>query len=227
MWVCKIKLKPDCTIANRCQKYKCSSYSLPLTSWEEKGFRYTSHRHTLLGTNKNIIRFIEDLKKDKRVVKVETVQDTLFVVERRKKGDIPTSHYNSKMFFAKPVFVDTQGFEEWETASWDKKVLIEFVGNLKKEKGMTIMLKKVIKTKLDSIHFPSLLPKLSPKQKQAYQLALQQGYYEYPRRMSLQKLAELSNVTVATFQEHLRKAEAKIMSTKNQIYQVKKQNSST
>ena len=211
MWVAKIRLRHNCTIGNRCQKFNCISYSMPLNSWVEKGYRYTSHRHTIESSEGNVKTFIQDLKKDPRVVKVEVAKNTIFLIERRKEGDIPTSHFNPKMFFLQPVYVDKEGFELWAVASWEKKVLIKFISDLEKEKDMEIHIKQIKKDKLDNIYFPRILPRLSPKQKEAYQLALEKRYYENPRKINLQELAKLSKLTTATYHEHLRKAESKIM----------------
>ena len=42
--------------------------------------------------------------------------------------------------------------------------------------------------------------------------AYKYGYYRLPRRITTEKLAELMTITRLTFEEHLRKAENKIMS---------------
>lgn len=52
---------------------------------------------------------------------------------------------------------------------------------------------------------------LSPRQRDAFQLARARGYYEYPRDATAQDLAEELDVTKTTFLEHLRKAERKLL----------------
>lgn len=52
---------------------------------------------------------------------------------------------------------------------------------------------------------------LSPRQREAFTLARERGYYARPRRASAADLAEELGVTAATFREHLRKAEAKLL----------------
>ncbi|MFX0092279.1 MAG: helix-turn-helix domain-containing protein, partial [Candidatus Hodarchaeota archaeon] len=49
------------------------------------------------------------------------------------------------------------------------------------------------------------------KQQEALTLAFQEGYYELPRKIILESLAKEMNVGRRTFEEHLRKAERKIM----------------
>lgn len=52
---------------------------------------------------------------------------------------------------------------------------------------------------------------LSPRQREAFDLARDRGYYARPRRASAAGLAAEMDVTAATYREHLRKAEAKIL----------------
>lgn len=211
MWITRLKIKHDCTIGNRCKKFNCISYSLSLNNWIDKNYYYTSQRHTIEGDKKNIDKFIKELKEDKRIINLEISKNTVFFVEKRKKGEIPSSHYNPKMFFVKPVFVDRNGYEYWEMASWEKEVLMKFISDLKKEKNVELTLEKFQNVKLDTIYFPKIMPKLSNKQREAYQLAVENGYYKFPRKVGLEILAKIMKVSVSTFQEHLRKAEEKII----------------
>lgn len=59
----------------------------------------------------------------------------------------------------------------------------------------------------------ALLPEnaLSERQREAFELAHDRGYYEWPRNVSGQELAAEWGVSKATFLEHLRKAEAKLL----------------
>ena len=211
MWVSKLKIKHDCTIGNRCEKFKCISYSLPLGNWQDKNFEYTSERHTLEGNEKNIKEFLKDLKKDKRVINVEISKNTLFFIGKRKKEKIPSSHWNPKIIFIKPVFVDKNGYEYWEIVSWKREVITDFIKGIEREKGLSLEIQKIQEVKLDDLHFPHVMPKLSPKQKRAFELAIEHGYYKFPRKIGLEKLAKTMKVSVSTFQEHLRKAEEKII----------------
>lgn len=59
----------------------------------------------------------------------------------------------------------------------------------------------------------ALLPEdtLSERQREAFELAHDRGYYEWPRNVSGTELAAETGVSKATFLEHLRKAEAKLL----------------
>ncbi len=211
MWVAKLKIRHDCTIGNRCKKFKCISYSIPLSSWHDKDYEYTSERHTIEGDEENVKALLKDLKKDKRVRNLEVSKNTIFFIGMRRKERIPTSHWNPRIFFVKPVFVDRDGYEYWEIASWNRGVITDFIGNLRREKGMVMEIQKIHKVRLDDVHFPHVMPRLSPKQKRAFELAVEHGYYRFPRRVGLEDLAKTMNVSISTLQEHLRKAEEKII----------------
>ncbi|MFW9904786.1 MAG: helix-turn-helix domain-containing protein [Candidatus Thorarchaeota archaeon] len=53
---------------------------------------------------------------------------------------------------------------------------------------------------------------LTSKQQEVLKLAYTKGYYELPRSVFLEKLAKEMNIHRRTYEEHLRKAEKKIMS---------------
>lgn len=51
---------------------------------------------------------------------------------------------------------------------------------------------------------------LSERQREAFELACEEGYYNWPREVTVTHLASHLDITKATFLEHLRKAEAKL-----------------
>ena len=59
--------------------------------------------------------------------------------------------------------------------------------------------------------------------KYEFELAYENGYYSYPRKITLKKLAGLAKIGISTFQEHLRKAELKLLPTIIE-YQMKPKN---
>ncbi len=54
-------------------------------------------------------------------------------------------------------------------------------------------------------------PELTDKQKTALELAIKNGYYKYPRKIELKRLAKLMNLSYSTYQAHIRKAEQKLL----------------
>ena len=210
MWVLKLKIKHDCTIGSRCEKFKVVSYSIPLGNWQEKDYYFTSERHIIEGDAETIKKFFNDIKKDKKIMNLEISGNTMFFVGKGKEK-IPSSFYSQKMFFIKPVFVDKQGYEYWEIASYDRNVLNRFLNNMEKQHYEHIDILQFKEVKLNNIYFPAIAPKMTEKQKRAFELAVEEGYYYIPKRTDLKKLSEIMKISLATYQEHLKRAEAKII----------------
>lgn len=59
---------------------------------------------------------------------------------------------------------------------------------------------------------PHQLNVLSPRQRDVFEYACQQGYYDWPRGVSATDLADDLGITKATVTEHLRKAESRLFS---------------
>ncbi|SFK68073.1 Predicted DNA binding protein, contains HTH domain [Halogranum rubrum] len=53
---------------------------------------------------------------------------------------------------------------------------------------------------------------LTPRQYEVLELALERGYFEWPRRLTSEELAQELDITHSTVLEHLRKAESKLLS---------------
>ena len=65
--------------------------------------------------------------------------------------------------------------------------------------------------KISNINFTKLLPELTDLQKKAMGVAIGNGYYDYPKKVKMEKLAELMGISYSTYQAHLKKAEGKIL----------------
>lgn len=64
---------------------------------------------------------------------------------------------------------------------------------------------------LDSIGDVDHFGQMTAKQRDTLETAYRTGYFEFPREMSGQEVAELLGCSSATFSEHLRAAEAKLL----------------
>lgn len=110
---------------------------------------------------------------------------------------------------AKPVHVSTDGWEYWEVACIDRSELNKIVQtSIKHYHGKLFSLKKEILQDVASFRFSMTLP---PKQREAIEVAFKEGYYDYPRKIELQKLAKHTKKAYSTYQENLRKAEGRIV----------------
>ncbi len=212
MWIARLKIRhEDCVIGRRCRRFRVMSIGIPFNSYKEGDKAYFSHFETLFGEEQDIKNFIEDLREDPSIKGLEVEGNSIFFInELPITQKIPTTHYNPKIFFIKPVIVDTKGFEDWEIGSWDETILREFIVNLQKEQ-FDIKILKIKNEKPNEVYFPQVMPSLTKQQKKALEIAIRHGYYDYPRKIELKQLASEAGISLSTFREHLRKAEKKIM----------------
>ncbi|MEK6921766.1 MAG: helix-turn-helix domain-containing protein [Nanoarchaeota archaeon] len=208
MWIARIQLKHDCIIGNRCKKFGILLQSYDLNEEISGKKILTSSLHQIIGEKEKIHAFISDLKKDKRTAYIEVNENTLFLVESARNK--PVSSFTKQMFFVKPVVIDTSGFEHWEIASHKKEELMKFIEKVKPSCSLFSLL-SIKNTKLKDIYFPKVLPLLTDLQKKALVLAIQERYYAVPKETNLRALAKLMKISLATYQKHLQKAEAKVL----------------
>lgn len=212
MWVSKLSILHDCIIANKCREYKVSTVSQPFNVFVEKGITHSPEVHTLWAPQENIEKFVDALKNDKHVQNLEREGNTVFLIEVT-KTTIPVSIWSGlapRLIFTKPINIDTDGIEHWEVTTWNKNIISNFISNVKKI-AQRVEVEAITQTKLTDIYFSRLMPKLTDQQRKAITLAFEFGYYAWPKRTDLQQLAKAMGVSVATFREHLKRAEEKLM----------------
>jgi len=204
----KFKIKHDCILGNRCEKYKVTLQSSNPIVYTEKGKVISSSMHYMSGHPEDLDSFIKDLKNDNKVISVERKSNMFFLLEKAKEKAV--QFITPKLIFTKPVLQDTGGYETWEVASWERKEIENFVKKVEKS-FENYKLLKFIELKIDNIFFPRLMPNLTDKQKRAVELAIHEGYYLSPRRVGLRKLASIMNISLSTYEQHLRAAEEKLI----------------
>ncbi len=210
MWVARVRVRHDCVIGNRCRKFNVTDVGgIAFDVFREKNEIHAPQIQTLSGREEDVNAFVEDLAKDSRVKNLEREGNAVFFVEVR-PDDFPSTFYNPMLFFYKPVTVDTEGFEYWEVASWKKTALTDFIKSLQKSLK-EVRVEKIQEGSFSDIYFIHFRPKLSKQQKRALELALEMGYYDWPKKADFAKLSKAMNVSVQTFREHLKKAEHKVM----------------
>jgi predicted DNA binding protein len=209
MWIAKFKIwHKNCLLRSLCVKYKVTDFVHLINSWTEKKRFYYTELHILQGKKENKKNFIRYLKKIKSIKKFEQKGDYIFTLnEESVEKQYYSPVFDPRIIQIKPVAQRADGFEDWELASWDKETLMKIM----KVSVFDVNLKYIKQTKLSDIFLPQIYPKLAPKQKEAIELAIKNGYYQYPRKIKLEKLAEITKITRQTYQENLRKAEEKLI----------------
>jgi predicted DNA binding protein len=208
MWIARFKIwHKTCEIRPLCKKHKVTDFVYVVKSWTNKGRFYYLQYHILSGREEDKKRFSRDFRKIRGIKKLEYKGNCLFTLREEPLGKSFDPIFNPKIIQLKPVVQRTDGFEDWELASWDKKELMKIF----KIPIYQVRLHSVEKRKATDIVLAYPSPDLTTKQKEAIQLAMKHGYYEFPRKIDLVHLALLARVSRPSFQERLRKAEKKIL----------------
>ena len=105
------------------------------------------------------------------------------------------------------------GREIWEVCFAGERPSIEpSLDGVREDAGADIEIKRIMTG--GEVRQPERqrrLDLLTPTQRDVFDLAREEGYYEWPRGTSTRELAELSDISKTTLLEHLRKAEAKLL----------------
>ncbi len=209
MWIARFKIwHKNCLLRPRCVKYRITDLVYLINSWKDKKKFYYTELHILQGTEENKKKFIWDLKKEKSIKKLEKKGNYIFTLnEEPLEKQYYTPVFDPKIIQVRPVVQRSDGYEDWEIASWDREALMKIT----EVPIFNVEIKSIKETKLSDIFFPHIFPKISTKQKEAIELAIKNGYYEYPKKINLDGLAKIAKVKRQTFQENLRKAERKLI----------------
>jgi len=207
MWIAKFQNKhEDCVLSPKCIKYKVTDLVYLLNYWIEKDKFYYTELHLLQGTEENKKKFTKELKRDKSAIRIEIFGDYVTTLNIRKE-EIYSPAFDPKIIRNKPVVQRADGWEDWELACWDKAVLTKVL------QIPTFRIKNlsIRNLPLKDIFLPKIYPKLSLKQKEALELAVKEGYYNFPRKLDLEDLAKIAKVKRQTYMENLRRAENKLI----------------
>ncbi|MDO8627017.1 MAG: helix-turn-helix domain-containing protein [Candidatus Diapherotrites archaeon] len=211
MWVLRAKIFHEDSFGIKyCIKYGLTMYGYPLSITPQGKQIIISLWHFIQGEEKNVKKYYAELKKEKKLFNIETNGNILIYSFSVSKNNSHWRAYaNPSVVFLKPAIIHPNGDEFIELGTWKKEILTKFIESASKKMKINILSLK--KEKAPDIFIPFSMPKLSEKQRRCLDLAYENGYYSYPRMAKLEELAKKAKISYTTFQEHLRKAEAKIM----------------
>ncbi|MDP3027578.1 MAG: helix-turn-helix domain-containing protein [Nanoarchaeota archaeon] len=208
MWTAKISFDGSkALIGSRTLKYKVNLFAFPLSYFYEKNWIIVNITGILLGEEKNKKGFTKDLKESGRLINLELNGD--FFIGTIKEPIYAKTIYNKNIIHLAPALIDENGQEIINIACFEKKQLNKAITTL--EKAFPTKIYYIKERKIKNISIIKENPELTDKQKQAMNLAIKNGYYNYPRKTSIEELAKLSNLSFSTFHAHLRKAEQKLL----------------
>jgi predicted DNA binding protein len=108
-----------------------------------------------------------------------------------------------------------EGWEWYRAISFNQRDIKRLFDSLGKFANVEVISRRVVKDKTmrDSfvISTASILGDLTDKQTLALVAALSEGYYRIPKRVTTDEIAGHLGIPRTTFEEHLRKAESKVL----------------
>lgn len=208
MWVSKIRIKGDgALIAGLCKKHNVSASGYPLSTVRNGDDILVSVLMFVFGENENKVKFFNEFKDNPRVVNAELKGHC--IIGQIRESLVFSSMYNYNVIHIEPVKASEDGSELWTVASWDKKELMEFSNLMEREYDSVLL--KMKQEDVSNVSILTIHPELTDSQRGAMELALKNGYYNVPRGIGLEELAEMMGISYSTFQVHLRKAEKKLL----------------
>jgi len=208
MWVLKLKLNSEkMTLGKLAIKHKVSMTGYPLSHYRKGNFIYDIAAGFLFGEEKNIKALLKDIKKDPNIIKIES-KDNFLMVVLREHSFFEVVH-DPRIIRPEPTIINKDGYHIWSLACFERKPLVRVLKMAEKKLDAEVL--KFKEEKLDNISITKALPSLTKKQKKALEIAINGGYYEYPKKIKMEQLANRMGISYSTFQAHLKKAEGKII----------------
>ncbi|MBZ6494995.1 helix-turn-helix domain-containing protein [Natrinema longum] len=120
-----------------------------------------------------------------------------------------------------PPTIHRQGWEHYTIIAFDESDIQALHHDLEADRDIEVLSKTAI-TEQQIPHsmlapVDQLFEDVTERQMAALRLALESGYYEQPRKTSLRDLADRTAVARSTYEEHLRKAENKLLTNAGQF----------
>jgi len=120
-----------------------------------------------------------------------------------------------------PPTIHRQGWEHYSVIAFDESDIRALLHELEADRDIEVLSKTAITEQRipHSMLAPvdQLFEDVTERQMAALRLALESGYYEQPRKTSLRDLADQTAVARSTYEEHLRKAENKLLTNAGQF----------
>lgn len=212
MWHLKFKVKNvDSVYSYLTERFKIIDYFYPVDRFKKRNRIHILSIHILEGEEKEKNKFAKELKKNRKVENFEKNEDRIVALIKEEEKFYELL-YDPELFLPKPVVIK-DGYEYWNVCSWDRQILIKLMDELEKwgKKLLDLEMQGLFKEELHDVYFPKIVPEIPERQKRAFELAVKNGYYNFPRKINLSYLAQIMNISTQTFHEHLRKAEAKLL----------------
>ncbi len=208
MWVLKLKLDSSKQfLGSMAIKHQVSMTGYPLSYYKDKKQLYVINAGFMFGEEKNKKALKRDMRKNENVTHLEIVNDFAIITTKQPLFTEPV--YDPEIIRPSPVIINKDGYHIWDLASFERKALEKVLDFA--EKYLRAKVIKFKQEKISNISFTRALPELTKNQKKALEIAINKGYYNYPKKINMEKLAKIMGISYSTYQAHLKKAEGKIL----------------
>ncbi|MAF35144.1 hypothetical protein CMO91_04840 [Candidatus Woesearchaeota archaeon] len=208
MWLLKTKMSGSAfPLAAVAMKFQIDFTGYPLSFYKDGKSIAVLMAGFMIGPDKDKEAAIRFLKQRKDIVHMERHGD--FVVALAHQPGKLRHIYDPRIIRMSPSHLSKEGDVIWDMAAWDKQALLDVYNYAKKHHSASLMHLK--QGTITNIQVAGIHPKITKKQKQALGLAIEHGYYEYPKKIGLVALAKKMKLSYSTFQAHLKKAEGKLL----------------
>lgn len=117
----------------------------------------------------------------------------------------------------RPPVIYENAYELLDVVCMDSEKATQIFNIFSRVAEIEVMSKKtVLENDLRSlwnVQMSEIFSNLTEKQLRYFSDALSSGYFDIPKRVKIEQLAKLNDITTATMQEHLSKAESKILNS--------------
>ncbi len=170
---------------------------------------------TPTGPSEELSAAIEDLG----IVLYRASDDTALSVVIRSSlcslDDSLISRFEAHNCLYMPPTVYRQGWEHYTVTAFDGGDVRALLRDLDTDRDIEVLSTKAVETRRVPHHLfmtaDSLVQDLTPRQLEALRIALDNGYFDQPRGASVAELSAQTSVARSTYEEHLRKAQNKVM----------------
>ena len=208
MWRLRLKLRTENQfLGTLATKYHVSLAGYTFSSLKHKKFLHVTVSGIIFGETKDKKNFLKALENHPDFIDGETQGDFAIMVLRYPLKSEPI--FNPKIIRPTPAIINKSGYHLWDLASFDRRVLERVISFVQENLEGEIL--SFRDEKITNISFTLILPEVTKNQKASMELAINKGYYDYPKKITMEELADLQDISYSTYQEHLKKAESKIL----------------
>jgi predicted DNA binding protein len=207
MWVARLKiLRASGVIARATGSFNAVGASYYMNNFKRGGRGFVTKVMYLGGPEKEKLY---EAMLGHRKIRVLSREGDQVIYEHKATDTFHARVLDGSVFIVGPI-VAKEGLEYWTIASWTKKNILLVVRRLSAIKGVKVSLEGLNQEEID-FFLPATFARLSKKERQALLSAVQEGYYDFPRKKNLERMAQEKGVNESTLREELRKAEGKVL----------------